>query len=180
MITNASSFTGAVLTGGSSTRMGADKALLALDGRPFASAWPTPSAAPARRRCWPSAATCPGLIEAGLDARGDDHPGEGPLGGILTALRLATCDVVVVLACDMPAVDSTVVAALSGARRCARGRRRRRHRRWSGAGAHGRLPRLDRDALHRSGCATGERAVRRAIAHLEVVEVSGPRADRSG
>jgi molybdopterin-guanine dinucleotide biosynthesis protein A len=31
----------------------------------------------------------------------DDHPGEGPLGALVTALRTAVEDVVVVLACDL-------------------------------------------------------------------------------
>ncbi len=35
----------------------------------------------------------------------DQHPGEGPFGGILTALASTDADVVVVLACDLPAVD---------------------------------------------------------------------------
>jgi molybdopterin-guanine dinucleotide biosynthesis protein A len=55
------------------------------------------------------------LTALGLDARPDDEPGEGPLGGIRTALRLATDDVVAVLACDLVAPSAgavrTVVAA---------------------------------------------------------------------
>jgi molybdopterin-guanine dinucleotide biosynthesis protein A len=31
----------------------------------------------------------------------DDHPGEGPLGALVTALRIAADDLVVVLACDL-------------------------------------------------------------------------------
>lgn len=46
----------------------------------------------------------------------DDHPGEGPLGAIITALRRAPAgDVVMVLACDLPSIDgSTVTAVLAG------------------------------------------------------------------
>ena len=46
----------------------------------------------------------------------DDYPGEGPLAGILTAMRYSIDDVVVVLACDTPGITSdapiTLVAAL--------------------------------------------------------------------
>ena len=46
----------------------------------------------------------------------DDDPGEGPLAGILTAMRYSIDDVVVVLACDTPGITSdapiTLVAAL--------------------------------------------------------------------
>ena len=65
------------------------------------------------------------LSEAGIDevvriggAAGDvvdDHPGEGPLGGIITALRHASDDVVMVLACDLPSIDGPPVAAVLGA-----------------------------------------------------------------
>ena len=47
-----------------------------------------------------------------FDAHPDDHPGEGPLGGICTALRLAPADIVVVLSCDMPSIDAATVSAL--------------------------------------------------------------------
>lgn len=77
-------FSGAVLVGGRSTRMGIDKAVL------FA-----------------------GAVEAALLGAGaaevfrvgdDDVPGIGPLGGIATALRQAHHEVVAILACDLPDV----------------------------------------------------------------------------
>jgi molybdopterin-guanine dinucleotide biosynthesis protein A len=49
---------------------------------------------------------------AGLRWIPDRYPGEGPLGGILTALHHASADVVVILACDMPGVGAEVPAAL--------------------------------------------------------------------
>lgn len=99
---------GAILTGGSSTRMGIDKALIAVGG--FALAEIVAQA----------------LIGAGVDevltiggnrselsqldgiSRSivDDFPNEGPLGGIISSLRYATSDLVVVLACDTPAITS--------------------------------------------------------------------------
>ena len=42
----------------------------------------------------------------------DEYPGEGPLGGILTALRSAANDVVVVFACDTPDMDAATPARL--------------------------------------------------------------------
>jgi rhodanese-related sulfurtransferase/molybdopterin-guanine dinucleotide biosynthesis protein A len=77
-------FSGAVLTGGASTRMGTDKASLFAD-----------------------------RVVAALEAAGagevlliadDDRPGNGPLGGIETAHRAAANDIVVILACDLPDV----------------------------------------------------------------------------
>jgi molybdopterin-guanine dinucleotide biosynthesis protein A/rhodanese-related sulfurtransferase len=86
------SFSGAVLVGGRSTRMGVDKALL------FA-----------------------GIVEDALRAAGaaevlriadDDVPGVGPLGGIATALRQASHDIVVILACDLPKVRAEGIRAV--------------------------------------------------------------------
>ena len=48
----------------------------------------------------------------------DLHPGEGPLGGLLTAFGAAKDEVVVVLACDVPGITAadvdTLVSALAG------------------------------------------------------------------
>jgi molybdopterin-guanine dinucleotide biosynthesis protein A len=52
------------------------------------------------------------LVGLGLDVVDDAHPGEGPLGGIVTALDAADHDVVVVLACDLPAVTPDAVRDL--------------------------------------------------------------------
>ena len=40
----------------------------------------------------------------------DAYPGEGPLGGVITALKAAEHDSVVVLSCDMPFITSASVA----------------------------------------------------------------------
>jgi len=108
-------FTGAVLTGGSSTRMGTDKATLEVGGRALAA-----TVARALDEAGASSVLCiggdlVGLAALGLDARPDEHPGQGPLGGLITALGLATTDLVVVLSCDLPAIDAATVSALVSA-----------------------------------------------------------------
>lgn len=42
----------------------------------------------------------------------DAYPGEGPLGGVITALKAASHDHVVVLSCDMPFITDAVVTSL--------------------------------------------------------------------
>lgn len=42
----------------------------------------------------------------------DSWPGEGPLGGVITALKSATNDVSVVLSCDMPFITAAVITSL--------------------------------------------------------------------
>ena len=42
----------------------------------------------------------------------DSFPGEGPLGGVITALKVAEHDAVVVLSCDMPFITSAVIRSL--------------------------------------------------------------------
>jgi molybdopterin-guanine dinucleotide biosynthesis protein A/rhodanese-related sulfurtransferase len=94
-------FSGAVLVGGASSRMGRDKAELFADG-----------VEDALRRAGASE-----VLRVGRAAMPDDVEGAGPLGGIATALQRATDDVVVVLACDLVAVTPDgirmVVAALT-------------------------------------------------------------------
>lgn len=104
--------TGAVLAGGRSTRMGRDKAMLQLGGEPMV-----------RRaaRTLRDASLTPVFVVGGdrdaltaldLVHVEDRWPGEGPLGGILTALDHAGGRDVVVLACDTPLVSSDTVARL--------------------------------------------------------------------
>ena len=107
-------FTGVVLTGGSSTRMGQDKSLLKVHGVALASL-----VAEALNDAGASEVIAVGgdtvSLErlAGIDrAVPDRHPGEGPLGGLLTAFEFAHDDVIVVLACDTPRVDASTPTAL--------------------------------------------------------------------
>ena len=166
-------FTGVVLTGGTSSRMGTDKALLEVGGRPLAL-----TAASALRTAGAAEVLAIGgdtdaLRGLGLDARADDHPGEGPLGGILTALRLAAHDPLVVLACDMPGITGTTVSALVAALAADPDAA------LAAATEGGRVQALT--AAYRASVrptlaeafASGERAVRRAIAPLRVVLVDG-------
>ena len=106
---------GAVLAGGASTRMGTDKAFIEIEGEPMAA-----RAAGALR----AAGAAPVLVVGGDHSRFSDlglvhvpdrHPGQGPLGGVITALgALAQLggsgpDAVVTLPCDVKAPDPTAV-----------------------------------------------------------------------
>lgn len=103
---------GAVLVGGSSRRMGHDKATLVVDGMPLAQrvakALADAGAAPVvgvGRTEGPAG----GPIERWLP---DDHPGQGPLGGIVTALGSTTGDWVAILSCDLPRADPAEIRRL--------------------------------------------------------------------
>jgi len=81
--------------------MGRDKALLELGGKPMAV-----RVANALTRAGASEVFCVGgdtdaLRVHSLRVVPDEHPGEGPLGGLVTALSAARHDIVVVLACDL-------------------------------------------------------------------------------
>lgn len=108
------SFSGVVLTGGGSTRLGQDKALLAVDGRALAA-----TVASALRGAGATEVVAVGGDRMGLDALGvfdrvvdDEHPGAGPLGGLVTALTTCAAPVAVVLACDTPEITSDTPRAL--------------------------------------------------------------------
>jgi len=104
---------GAVLTGGASQRMGCDKALMVVGGQFLAV-----TATQALIKAGAAAVVAvggdiDGLTEAGLTVVPDGQPGEGPLGGIITALGHFANSVapLVVLSCDLPAVDPENVRA---------------------------------------------------------------------
>ena len=92
--------------------MGADKALLEVGGRPLAAIVATALREAGAAEVLAVGGDAGRLAALGLRAVPDSTPGEGPLGGLLTALRAATEDLVVVLACDLPFAAAPAVSAV--------------------------------------------------------------------
>ena len=105
------SLSGAVLSGGSSRRMGRNKALLDVDGAPMARLVADALRAVGCDPVFLVGGDPDELAEVGPPVLPDDHPGAGPVGGVLTALRLAPGDAFIV-ACDLPALTADVLAAV--------------------------------------------------------------------
>ena len=162
---------GAVLCGGASRRMGADKAMIRVDGVAMA------------RRVADALldAGCSPVIAVGGDAAelgrlglvgvDDEFPGEGPLGGVLTALSLGAP--AVVLACDLPNIRAATVSALIAAlglhdaSMALSGRPEPLCAVWSPSAA----------SSLRSQFSSGERAMHRAIESLDIAWVDVPAED---
>ncbi|HUF32532.1 MAG TPA: molybdenum cofactor guanylyltransferase [Acidimicrobiales bacterium] len=172
-MTDGARFVGAVLAGGRSRRMGRDKATIRVDGRALASLAVEALVAAGAGRVLVIGGPVPSSLP-GAEHVSDDHPGEGPLGGIITALRHGGAPVVVVLACDLPAADPDAVTAvvetlldhpraLAAVPVTAGGRREVLHAAW----------RLDALGPLEVAFAAGERAPRRALLRLPVAEVEG-------
>ncbi|MFZ1692426.1 MAG: molybdenum cofactor guanylyltransferase [Flavobacteriales bacterium] len=103
-------WTGVVLAGGRSSRMGRDKALIEIDGRSLLD-----------RALDKLDAHCAELLVIGEPGKyghvgpfviADEWPGKGPLGGIATAMRYASNDKLLVIACDMPALNDRLFELL--------------------------------------------------------------------
>lgn len=96
--------------------MGADKAFVSYFGVPMALCVAT---ALRGAGCTPIIAVggdAEGLHSLGFDVVPDSWPGEGPLGGVITALEhLAAHEVVVAVACDLPLLTAATVEALVAA-----------------------------------------------------------------
>jgi molybdenum cofactor guanylyltransferase len=105
---------GAVLCGGSSRRMGTDKALLEVDGVAMAE---RVARALTAGGCSPVAFVGGDLSlnRFGRPVLVDRWPGEGPLGGVLTALMHTDGADVVAAACDLPLLDGPTVGTLIAA-----------------------------------------------------------------
>jgi molybdopterin-guanine dinucleotide biosynthesis protein A len=154
--------------------MGTDKALLEVDGRAMALRVAEALRAAGADPVVAVGGDADGLRTVGLDVVADRHPGEGPLGGILTALGATDAAVTVVLACDLPGPDPmairAVVEALGDGDVAAPwhdGRHELLH-----AAYHRRA-----EAPLAEAFASGERAPHRAVARLTVVDVTGLAAD---
>lgn len=164
-------FSGAVLTGGASTRMGRDKAFIEVGGVALGSV-----VASALRGAGAVEVVAVGGDVDRLGALGgfdavvpDRWPGEGPLGGILTALESCRSDLVVVLACDTPTVSAACATALLGslgpndvAVGSVDGRRQPLTALWRRSACF---------EVLRSAFDAGERAPRNVLASLRVVDV---------
>lgn len=105
-------FRGAVLAGGRSRRMGVDKAFVEIDGTPMIvraiAALETAGAAPVEVIGGDGSR----LTELGLTVVADRYPGQGPLGGVVTALARSGGDgppITVVLPCDVRAPSSSAI-----------------------------------------------------------------------
>ncbi len=104
-------FRGVVLCGGRSRRMGRDKALIEIDGRAMASIAADALYAAGAASVHAVGGDAAALTRLGLPVIADRHPGEGPLGALLDAFDLPDVggDVLMVLTCDLPFVDDSVV-----------------------------------------------------------------------
>ncbi len=107
-------FSGAILTGGASRRLGQDKTRVRVAGVPLTEivARSLASAGAGEVIAIGGAATLVDEVDSLTRWIPDAFPGQGPLGGIVTAFREALCDVLVVLACDTPEIDSTTPSRL--------------------------------------------------------------------
>lgn len=162
---------GAVLCGGASRRMGADKALIPVVGVAMAR---RVADALVSAGCATVVAVGGNPVELshlGLEFVVDEYPGEGPLGGVLTALSLGSPAVVV--ACDLPNLGAVTLRGLIGA-----------------LGSHdAAIARTDQAeplcaawsmraaSLLRARFDAGERAMHRAIEGLDVAWVTVPPAE---
>jgi molybdopterin-guanine dinucleotide biosynthesis protein A len=104
---------GAVLAGGASSRFGAPKWRVPVAGQTMG-ARAVAALAPSCARVV-AISSDPAVAELGVEVRPDVESGQGPLGGIRTALSWArelSLEGAIVLACDLPLVSAPVVRAL--------------------------------------------------------------------
>lgn len=165
-------FSGVVLTGGRSSRMGTDKAFVAVGRRGMAE-----RVAGALREAGASEVIAIGgdlgrLGALGLDARADRWPGEGPLGGLITGAGFCSEPLVVVAACDLPRLDAPTVRAVVS-------EMGREGPQAAAVPVVGGVRQVHLLCVRRSvvevleaAFATGERSIRHALSSIAVVEVA--------
>lgn len=104
---NREHITGVVLAGGKSTRMGQDKALLTLNGKPFIK-----HVASALQAVFAEVIVSANSTDyefLGLPVVKDVYENCGPLGGIHAALTAAKTESVFIASCDMPLLTPAVI-----------------------------------------------------------------------
>ena len=105
-------FTVAVLIGGDSSRMGCDKATFPVDGVAMANRVAEAGAKAGAEEVLMIGGTPSRAKSLSGVWKKDAFPGEGPLGGVITALKASAHDSVVVLSCDMPFITPAVIRSL--------------------------------------------------------------------
>lgn len=94
---------GFILAGGASSRMGRDKGSIEVGGIPMLVRTAELVDPLVSRRAGVTVIADPKRYEKlGLRVVADDRPGQGPLGGIVTALHLSPCPWSLILGCDLP------------------------------------------------------------------------------
>jgi molybdopterin-guanine dinucleotide biosynthesis protein A len=115
------SFTGLLLAGGLSTRMGRDKATLRIQGEPL---WSRQLALLKKlepKALWVSARTPPAWLPPNVEVLLDEPPSRGPLSGIARALERIETTHLLVLAIDLPEMSSAHLQKLAGFAKPGRG-----------------------------------------------------------
>lgn len=113
-MSDAPPFDAALLAGGRSTRLGRDKAFLEWRGGPLYVAQLRKLSALAPERLWLSTRAeqaFPEVLE-GVERIVDDPPGLGPLGGLRSVLSASQAERVLVLAVDLPRMETDYLASL--------------------------------------------------------------------
>ena len=165
---------GAVLAGGASRRMGADKAFITVGGVPMVVRAIDALAAAGAEPTVVVGGDGARLRRLGLSHLPDRRPGAGPLGGIITALAGLDAQLVMILSCDLIGPSPDAVAPVL-------------HRAGAAAGADVAVPVADgrRQWLHaawRPAClpvleaafARGARGPSQVASQLEVEVVTEP------
>jgi molybdopterin-guanine dinucleotide biosynthesis protein A len=106
--------TGAILAGGSSRRLGQDKATLKIGGKPLA-LWVAQALGPAVAELWLVTNHPRSHLSLGLPFVTDLAPFQGPVGGLATALFYARTPWVLLTSADTPCLAPGLAAALVGA-----------------------------------------------------------------
>lgn len=180
-------FSGAVLCGGASRRMGRDKALIRLGGRSLAGRVADAIGAAGADRVVAVGGDPSALADEGLAVIPDAEPGAGPLTGIVTALEHHGRDeIVFVGACDLVAPSSSAIASTVRALAAAPdadvavpvtgGRRQWMHAAWRRRAAMplGAAFAAGERAVHASVAAGGLRVVELDIAPAAVADADAP------
>lgn len=105
-------FSAAVLAGGRSTRFGADKAFVEVEGQPLVARVAGVLEVAGAAEVFVVGGDAGRLAALDLRTVPDDRPGAGPLAATVTALAHAAHDRVLVVACDLPDLGPRTVTEI--------------------------------------------------------------------